>query len=579
MNRRRNLCRTLVYLAAIAALAVMALPQASFAQPAQQGRTRHFPETNQDVAGRILETWESGRPYADSLFINGFPVSDLHDEQSLTDGKIYATQWFERARFEEHPENQAPYNVLLGLLGTFVAEGRKDQPFQGIADPKNGQPYFADTKHTVGDTSEGGKAIASFWLQKGGGSAQKAIAQFGFPLSQPFSEVTKSTDPNFAGKSFLVQYFQRQRFEYHPENKGTNFEVLLGLLGAEQQSQVAVVEPTIAGRTNPVATLRVARTQDPDSLLPHSANTLVGTNIENAVFNADVKQDKDGNYVADLAAYVPTLENGGAYYVGTGDDQRLVVKYKLKRGVKWYDGQEMTSNDWIFTYKLTLDPDFPALSRQGFEKYATVDNPDPYTVIVNFLTWKEAAQLITRDKDTYSFLQTYVDAKKPVTDPLYFVAFGYILPQHHLANMAPGDIGKSDFARKPWGTGPYYVSQFESGQFIEMKINPNYSVTPNKPVIGTIYSPLLTDVKQVPTRLQTGDIDATTGEDLTPDQLPQLQAVVTSGKGKIQQSQTLGYEHIDFATNREPFNDVNIAWPSAMRSTSTRSTRRTSAAR
>jgi len=36
------------------------------------------------------------------------------------------------------------------------------------------------------------------------------------------------------GKSYLVQYFQRQRFEYHPENKGTRFEVLLGRLGAEQ---------------------------------------------------------------------------------------------------------------------------------------------------------------------------------------------------------------------------------------------------------------------------------------------------------------------------------------------------------
>jgi hypothetical protein len=28
-----------------------------------------------------------------------------------------------------------------------------------------------------------------------------------------------------------VQYFERNRFEYHPENAGTPFEVLLGLLG------------------------------------------------------------------------------------------------------------------------------------------------------------------------------------------------------------------------------------------------------------------------------------------------------------------------------------------------------------
>ncbi|MEO8288940.1 MAG: hypothetical protein ABI670_21200, partial [Chloroflexota bacterium] len=35
------------------------------------------------------------------------------------------------------------------------------------------------------------------------------------------------------GKTYLVQYFERNRLEYHPENKGTPFEVLLGLLGVQ----------------------------------------------------------------------------------------------------------------------------------------------------------------------------------------------------------------------------------------------------------------------------------------------------------------------------------------------------------
>jgi hypothetical protein len=34
------------------------------------------------------------------------------------DGRMYLTQWFERARFEYHPENAAPYDVLLGRLGS-----------------------------------------------------------------------------------------------------------------------------------------------------------------------------------------------------------------------------------------------------------------------------------------------------------------------------------------------------------------------------------------------------------------------------------------------------------------------------
>ena len=84
------------------------------------------------------------------------------------------------------------------------------------------------------------------------------MAQFGFPLSQPFQEVTRDTDPKVAGKSFLVQYFERQRFEYHPENKGTPFEVLLGRLGAEQKDQVADAREARRQRgSNPVDVLRI----------------------------------------------------------------------------------------------------------------------------------------------------------------------------------------------------------------------------------------------------------------------------------------------------------------------------------
>src|SRR5690242_979248 len=308
MNQRRRWDRSLVYLVMIAALAVTAFPKASFSAPAQQGRTRHFSETNLDVSGRILDTWEGGRSYNDSLFINGLPLTDLHDEVSLTDGKIYKTQWFERARFELHPENKAPYDVLLGLLGVFAAEGRKDTPFRTVANPGGGVQWFPETKHTLGDSSEGGKAIARFWQQKGG------LSQFGFPISQPFQEVTRETDPRVAGKSFLVQYFERQRFEYHPENKGTPFEVLLGRLGAEQKGQVPVMEKPVQRGTNPVDVLRIGRGQDPGTLIPYDDNSLIGTNIRNFVYNSLVKRDDKENVLPDLAAYVPTLDNGGAYY-------------------------------------------------------------------------------------------------------------------------------------------------------------------------------------------------------------------------------------------------------------------------
>jgi protocatechuate 3,4-dioxygenase beta subunit len=203
-----------------------ALPQTqpTPTQAPSSGDSYTFRETGIRVSGAFWTTWRGSRTFEESLYINGLPITTARDETSPTDGKPYNTQWFERARFELHPQNQPPNNVLLGLLGVSAAQGRQNEaPFRAVSNPGNGLQWFSQTGHTLGDTSEGGRAIAAFWTRLGG------LSQFGYPLSQPFTEVSKDD-----GKPYLVQYFERQRFEYHPENKGTRFEVLLGRLGAEQ---------------------------------------------------------------------------------------------------------------------------------------------------------------------------------------------------------------------------------------------------------------------------------------------------------------------------------------------------------
>ena len=65
-------------------------------------------------------------------------------------------------------------------------------------------------------------AFYQYWQTHGG------LAIFGYPISEEFQEVSH-TD----GKTYTVQYFQRNRFELHPEFAGTPSEVLLGLLGVD----------------------------------------------------------------------------------------------------------------------------------------------------------------------------------------------------------------------------------------------------------------------------------------------------------------------------------------------------------
>ncbi|MFN8538516.1 MAG: hypothetical protein U0232_13695 [Thermomicrobiales bacterium] len=186
------------------------------------GSTRYFPETGFGVQGRFLDYWRShGLDLGDqdisereALALFGYPISDEFT-QRLEDGNTYTVQYFERARFEYHPENAGmEYEVLLGQFGRQIVAGVPGAPTGRV--PANGQGiYFPDTGHNVA------LPFSTFWQRNGG------LAVFGFPLSEPFTQKLED------GNTYTVQYFERARFELHPEHAGTPYEVLLGQFGRQ----------------------------------------------------------------------------------------------------------------------------------------------------------------------------------------------------------------------------------------------------------------------------------------------------------------------------------------------------------
>ncbi len=97
----------------------------SFARSQPQEGCRFFAETGHNVCGDILTAWrasglelnrQAGKSIDENLALFGLPLSEAQTER-MADGQERTVQWFERARFELHPTNSPPYNVLLGLLG------------------------------------------------------------------------------------------------------------------------------------------------------------------------------------------------------------------------------------------------------------------------------------------------------------------------------------------------------------------------------------------------------------------------------------------------------------------------------
>ncbi|MBK9714698.1 MAG: hypothetical protein IPO81_25845 [Kouleothrix sp.] len=187
------------------------------------GSCRSFPETGHQVCGRLLEYWDQNG----GLAVFGYPITEQAAEQ--VEGKTVQAQLFERERLELHPENAPPYDVLLGRLGagSLGVQGRDWTTFPR-ADP-SAPHYFGETGHAIAPQFWG------YWSSHGlefdgrdGTAHNESLALFGYPISELATE-TNPTD----GRQYLIQHFERARFEYHPEHAGTQYEVLLGLLGRE----------------------------------------------------------------------------------------------------------------------------------------------------------------------------------------------------------------------------------------------------------------------------------------------------------------------------------------------------------
>jgi acetyl esterase/lipase len=167
-------------------------------------------QTGQVVRSLFLRYWRAHGSVAQQ----GYPISGEVQEVDPADGKPYTMQYFERAVFEYHPENQAPYDVLPALLGnrrywTLYPDGAPGQ--QPNTTP--GSALFTQTNHRVGG------AFLAYWRSHGG------VPQQGYPISDEFTEISA-----LDGKPYTVQYFERAVFEWHPENDAAN-QVLLAQLG------------------------------------------------------------------------------------------------------------------------------------------------------------------------------------------------------------------------------------------------------------------------------------------------------------------------------------------------------------
>lgn len=199
--------------------------------------------------------------------------------------------------------------------------------------------------------------------------------------------------------------------------------------------------------------------------------------------------DPNGNIFPELAAELPTIENGGV--VVDDENGTMDVTWKLRGDIVWEDGTKVSADDVVFTYEAIIDPEKGGWI-QGIDYVDSVEKVDEQTVVVHY----------------------------NAIYPGYLTQFGgeqmAIWPAHY-CDAAQG-FSVWDCASKPLSNGPYKLEEWVVGDHMTFVRNPNY-FEKGKPSIDRVVVRIIPDQSVRKQMLINGDanLDMWTTEGMIAD--------------------------------------------------------------
>ncbi len=188
--------------------------------------------------------------------------------------------------------------------------------------------------------------------------------------------------------------------------------------------------------------------------------------IISRTFNGLVKANENLEMVGDLAESWTFSEDG------------LVWTFKLKKDVRFHDGQPFTSADVKYTYDAIKHPDYQGIRATDFESVEKVEAPDEHTVVL------------------------YLN--EPFAPLLSKLSIG-ILPKHIFESTSIKHMKQNPANMEPIGTGPYKYKEWQKGQYIILEASEDYFG--EGPYIEQVVFKTYQDEQVMLAALEKGDID------------------------------------------------------------------------
>lgn len=247
--------------------------------------------------------------------------------------------------------------------------------------------------------------------------------------------------------------------------------------------------------------LNILYWQAPSIVNPYLSGGTKDIEAASMVLEPLAHYDENTAMVPNLAAEIPTLENGGI-----AEDRRSIT-WKLKPDIVWSDGTPLTAHDVAFSGAYCLDEQAGCAALASFTDVASIEAMDEHTVRITFDVAKPWPY------------GPFVGSLTPVIQREQF--------QDCLGTRAQ-ECTEQNFG--PIGTGPFKVDEFRANDVVNYSANERFR-EPGKPWFRTVTLKGGGDAASAARAvLETGEYDYAWNLQVEPEVLEQM---VAAGRGEV----------------------------------------------
>ncbi len=244
------------------------------------------------------------------------------------------------------------------------------------------------------------------------------------------------------------------------------------------EEPTVAVEPTAEEAPMPEqSTIVILVPEDPTGFNGLLTDTGYEQLVGELVMLSVAEVDPMGNVIPEIAAEIPTLENGGVEF--DEENWTMNVIWKIRDDVYWADGEQLTVDDIIFSWNVITDPDNGTWT-DGLDYTDSIEKIDDFTFKVFYNTVYTAYQTQFGGENFFVYPEHYCDASQ-----------GFF---------------EWDCDKEPLSSGPFMLEEWVTNDHLTFVKNPNYFEA-GKPGIDRVIVQIIPEQTVRKTLMLEGDAD------------------------------------------------------------------------